>query len=90
MRWVLAFTSISLALQLGATGLIAWRIWTTINRHERILSRTREWHALRIIVESGVVYGALTVLMLVFYLSSLRAVTGGFNVGVVAQASVSL
>ena len=86
-NWVLAFTVISLALQMGATGLVAWRIWETINWRERC-SWTHEWHALRIIVESGAMYGVLTVLSLAFYLD--RTDIGGFNVGIVTQASVSL
>ena len=85
-KWVLSFTVIPLALQLGATGLVAWRIWATINWRER-RSWTREWHALRIIVESGAIYGVLTVLSLAFYLA--RTNIGGINVGIVAQVSVS-
>ncbi|KZV64812.1 hypothetical protein PENSPDRAFT_690458 [Peniophora sp. CONT] len=86
-KWVLAFTVISLALQLGATGLVAWRIWVTINWRER-RSWAREWHALRIVVESGAIYGVLTILSLAFYLN--RTSIGGINVGIVTQVSATV
>ncbi|VDB84954.1 unnamed protein product [Peniophora sp. CBMAI 1063] len=85
-NWVLAFTVISLALQLGATGLVAWRIWATINWRDR-RSWSREWHALRIVVESGAIYGVLTILSLAFYLA--RTNIGGINVGIVTQVSAT-
>ncbi|KZV72176.1 hypothetical protein PENSPDRAFT_649930 [Peniophora sp. CONT] len=85
-KWVFAFIMISLVLQLGATALIAWRIWETINRREH-RSWANEWHALRVVVESGAIYGVVTVLLLVFYLT--RANVGSFQVGVMVQVSAT-
>ena len=84
--WILAFTVLSLLLQIGATALIAWRIIGSVSWSARE-GWTREWHALRIIVESGAMYGILTILSLVFFL--LRANFGAINIGVLVQISVS-
>ena len=85
--WILAFTVLSFAVQVSATGLIAWRILATFNWRQRC-SWTREWHALRIVVESGLVYSMLTVLSLAFYLAKTKF--GSINVGILTQASVSM
>ncbi|KZV59760.1 hypothetical protein PENSPDRAFT_694865 [Peniophora sp. CONT] len=84
--WILAFTLISLTLQVGATALIAWRIFSSVSWTNRQWW-TREWHALRIVVESGAMYGILTVLSLVFFL--LRVNFGAINIGVLVQISAT-
>lgn len=84
--WILTFTLISLVLQIGAIALITCRIFRSISWTHRQWW-TREWHAWRIVVESGAMYGVLTVLSLVFFL--LRVNFGSINIGLLVQMSVS-
>ncbi|VDB84963.1 unnamed protein product [Peniophora sp. CBMAI 1063] len=84
--WIMAFTILSLLVQIGATSLIAWRIFGSIS-WSNPQWWTREWHALRIVVESGAMYGVLTILSLVFFL--LRVNFGAINIGVLVQVSAT-
>ncbi|VDB94221.1 unnamed protein product [Peniophora sp. CBMAI 1063] len=84
--WILAFTVLSLLLQVGATTLIAWRIFISIGwRNPQWW--TREWHALRIVVESGAVYGLLTLLSLISFLA--RVNVGTIDVDILVQVSAT-
>ncbi|VDB98599.1 unnamed protein product [Peniophora sp. CBMAI 1063] len=65
--WLTAFWILSVVTQTFATGLIAWRIWSTISWRAQAVG-SREWHALLVFVESGALYSIGTVLVLAFYL----------------------
>ena len=81
----MTLTVLSLVLQVGATALIAWRIISSISWSKRA-GWTREWHALRIVVESGAIYGILTILSLVSFV--LRMNFGTVVVDILVQMSV--
>ena len=83
--WIMAFTVLSLLVQIGATSLIAWRIFGSI-KWSNPQWWTREWHALRIVVESGAIYGILTILSLVSFV--LRMNFGTVVVDILVQMSV--
>ncbi|KZV63319.1 hypothetical protein PENSPDRAFT_758047 [Peniophora sp. CONT] len=84
--WLTAFWVQSAATQTIATGLIAWKIWSTISwRAKRFGSR--EWHALLVFIESGALYSGGTILVLVFYL--LGSNIGTIVAGMLGQLSAT-
>jgi hypothetical protein len=59
--WVLSFVT-----QVGATSLIAWKIWAKISWRTNRTS-SFEWGVLRTIVESGAIYSSTTLVALALY-----------------------
>ncbi|VDB98597.1 unnamed protein product [Peniophora sp. CBMAI 1063] len=73
--WLTAFWVQSVVTQTVATGLIAWKIWSSISWRSKAVG-SREWHALLVFVESGALYSIGTILVLAFYLR-------GSNIGTI-------
>ncbi|KAI0036341.1 hypothetical protein K488DRAFT_82138 [Vararia minispora EC-137] len=63
---LVSFWCLSFITQAGVTSLIAWKIWSTIAwRTDRMTSL--EWAVIRIVVESGAIYSAATIVALALY-----------------------
>ncbi|KZV63320.1 hypothetical protein PENSPDRAFT_657401 [Peniophora sp. CONT] len=73
--WLTAFWVQSVITQATATGLVAWKIWSTISWRAQAIG-SREWHILLVFVESGALYSIGTILVLAFYLQ-------GSNIGTI-------
>ncbi|KZV63329.1 hypothetical protein PENSPDRAFT_213922 [Peniophora sp. CONT] len=84
--WLTAFWVQSVVTQTVATGLIAWKIWTSISWRSKAVG-TREWHALLVFVESGALYSIGTILVLAFYLRSSNI--GTIVAGMLGQLSAT-
>jgi len=65
-HWLLAFWTLSIVTQVSATALVSWKIWSTIAWRIRRVD-SFEWAVILIIVESGALYSATTVVALVLY-----------------------
>lgn len=86
-RWALAMWSLSIATQVSATLLIAWKIWSmhsgTVGPHRRLKSISIGW----IVVESGAVLSFTHVLVLAFY--QLKVAAAGIPSNMIGQLDVS-
>lgn len=79
LKYLLASWSLSIATQVSATALIAYRIWTYATRipahvvpadeRERMDYMAVVW----IVIESGAVYTASTIVLLVFFVLNTQA-----------------
>jgi hypothetical protein len=83
--WLVTFWLSSIVTQIGATALISWKIWSAISWRARKRGSV-EWAILRIFVESGALYSAGTVVVLVMYL--LQTAAGTIVAGMLGQLSV--
>lgn len=78
--------SLSICIQVSATLLLAWRIWTS---HAALAGASgRRWSVsiLKIIVESGAILSTTTIFLLGFYIS--KKTVGGVVVAMLGQMDV--
>ncbi|KAJ7699675.1 hypothetical protein B0H17DRAFT_1196280 [Mycena rosella] len=76
-QWILSTWSLSLVTQVGATLLIAYRIW--VNTAWNMKTGSSHANVFWMVVESGAVYSFTTVILLALYVSKLNsgAIVGG-------------
>lgn len=86
-HWALATWSLSIATQVSATLLIAWKVWYThigtVGPHKSQKSLSIMW----IILESGAVLSLGHIFLLAFYVHKITA--GGVLVAMIGQLDVS-
>ncbi|KAJ3559856.1 hypothetical protein NM688_g86 [Phlebia brevispora] len=82
-RWAVASWSLSISIQVSATCLIAWRLWS-VHRESRALHNDRTIVSIMwIILESGAVLSTATCFLLAFYVHQLTV--GGIIVAMIGQ-----
>ena len=79
--------SLSIATQITATSLIAWRIWSTHTNIVGPYGNLRAISVIWILVESGAVLGVTHVFILAFYL--IKVITNGILNNMMVQLCVS-
>ncbi|KAF8625050.1 hypothetical protein AX15_005580 [Amanita polypyramis BW_CC] len=67
-QWIVSFFSLTLATNLIGTGLVAYKLWR-INHEEFRRSSRRLYPVLLVIVESGAIYSAALLVLLILYKS---------------------
>ncbi|PFH47758.1 hypothetical protein AMATHDRAFT_50049 [Amanita thiersii Skay4041] len=67
-QWIISFFSITLATNLIATGLVAYRIWY-INKKGLAFSHRKLYPIMILIIESGAVYSAAMLALLILYMA---------------------
>ncbi|KAI0261167.1 hypothetical protein BC834DRAFT_972945 [Gloeopeniophorella convolvens] len=72
-NWLLAYWSLSIATQFGATLLIGYRFWRAIQWHSKGIKASR-MSVLWILVESGAMYSVTTIILLGFSSSNSGAI----------------
>lgn len=77
-RLVIATWSLSIAIQMSASLLITWKIWST-TRVLRLHSHSKVMSVMWIVLESEMVLSFTTVMLLVFYALNGEATTGVIN-----------
>lgn len=87
-NWALAMWSLSIATQVSATSLIAWKIWSAHHRAIGAHGNPRITSVLWIVIESGAILSVAHVLVLAFYLD--RVAVNGILNNMMGQLCVSL
>ncbi|KAI0320389.1 hypothetical protein OF83DRAFT_1169332 [Amylostereum chailletii] len=85
--WLLAMWSLSIAVQVSATLLIAWKIWRTVS-WRGMGARRNQLSVFWIIIESGALYSFSTILVLAFY--SAKANCGAILGSILGQLSATV
>ncbi|KAH8078720.1 hypothetical protein BXZ70DRAFT_657842 [Cristinia sonorae] len=70
--WITAVYATTLATNVTATGLLAYRIWSVNRRASEFLTSNRLKMVLHIVLESGLIYSVTIVVALVAFLASSR------------------
>lgn len=86
-RWALATWSLSISVQVSATSLIAWALWSVHRESGKLHNDRTIVSVMWVILESGAVLSTATVILLTFYVHHLTA--GGIVVALIGQLSVS-
>lgn len=85
-RWAIATWSLSISIQVSATSIIAWVLWS-VHRESRKLHNDRTIVSVMwVILESGAVLSTATVILLAFYVNQMTA--GGIVVAFIGQLAV--
>lgn len=86
--WSTTYWSLSIATQLSASCLLAWRIWVIQSRAHRARARMASGYMpiIWIVLESGALLSFATVILLAFYLKKTNA--GGVVAGICGQLVV--
>lgn len=85
-RWALTTWALSITVQMSATLLIAWRIWSAHRAVKNFCTDSKLVSVMWIIVESGMVLSSATVFITALYMMNVNA--GGTVEAIIAQLDV--
>jgi len=82
-HWLLGLWSFSIATQLLATALIAWKLWFTMYSSAVLFNSSKYWSIIWIIVESGAALSVCTIFLLALFESN--KIAGGILAAILGQ-----